>query len=145
LSVRDTKKFKPLIYLGWTLISEPGWWQGVEIFISVLGGKLIYIYLYKFSSFCTEQRESLVDILTVTGYVLYEGGFVIRFSEGARNVYCPKGLDQLWGSSSPHLDGYLTLVRRMQSGRTINLTGHRKLIARFRINASQTPFTHRPS
>jgi hypothetical protein len=83
--------------------------------------------------------------MAITGYMLDKGGIVIRFSGGARNVYCPKGLDQLWGSPSPHLDGYLTLVRRVQSGRTINLTGHFQLIARLRINASRTQFTHPPS
>jgi len=34
----------------------------------------------KFSSYSTEQRESLVDIEAITGYVLDKGGIVIRFS-----------------------------------------------------------------
>jgi hypothetical protein len=60
---------------------------------------------------------------------------MIRFSRGARNVYCPKGLDQLWGSPSPHMDGYLMLAPWVQGDRAINLTGHLQLIARLRINA----------
>jgi hypothetical protein len=32
----------------------------------------------KFSSYCTEQRESLVDIVAIKGYVLDKEGIVIR-------------------------------------------------------------------
>jgi hypothetical protein len=49
----------------------------------------------KFSSCYTEQRESLGDIVAITGYVLDKGGIVIRFSGGARYVYCSKGLYEL--------------------------------------------------
>jgi hypothetical protein len=42
LSVQDKKNLEPLIYLGWAMISAPEWQHRAEIFMYILGGKLIY-------------------------------------------------------------------------------------------------------
>jgi hypothetical protein len=114
--------------------------------IYVYSGREINLYkTQKFSSFCAEERESVFDIVAITDCVLDKGGIVIQFSGRARNFLRPNGLGQLWDSFIPHLDGYWPIVRRVQSGRNIHLTYHLQLIARLRINATQTPFTHPPS